>query len=262
MSVDSDGLDFSDNLIIDDDHPEVLHLPTGMVSLPRSSAPNFTLYRMVRYLRPLRVLEIGTQTGASAVAMALAFRDNEMTADITCVDPFYPTGDNDGSSSLSAWYSNVYASGLKPGIQLLLTTSQAILPELNRTFDFAFVDGSHLYSDVRADLLMTLSLLSPGGYLVAHDYVIYESVRRACDEIVAEHCLPFAINDLQKNQRGELCGWIVMRRPMGLSIKIQTPSRECPPQKISHGVCSRLKAKSPLWLKRLGKLLLGRGPRA
>ena len=262
MNAQAIGLDLPEGLIGDDDHPEPLMLPAGMLALPRSSAPNFTLYRMVRHLRPRRVLEIGTQTGASAVTMALAFRDNGITTDITCVDPFYPTGDNDGSASLGEWYSNVFASGLKPGIQLLLTTSQAILPELGRRFDLAFVDGSHHYVDVRADLLMTLALLQPGGYLIAHDYLIYESVRRACDEVIAEHQLPFAINSVQTNQRGECCGWIVARRPSGLTLSIQAPGRECLPQQPAPGMADRLKACLPRRLKHGIKRVLGRGPRA
>lgn len=262
MSIDDRALDLPHGLINDDDHPEALVLPPGLTELPRSSAPNFTLYRLVRHLRPQRVLEIGTQTGASAVTMALAFRDNGIVPDITCVDPFYLTGDNEGSSSLAAWYENVFASGLKPGIQLLLTTSQAVLPELTRRFDFAFVDGSHLYADVRADLLMTLAMLRPGGYLIAHDYMIYESVRRACDEVVAEHQLPAAVNIIQTNQRGERCGWIVVRRPAGVDLHIQAPVREHPPVRVVPTVIDRLKGRLPTGVKRVLKSILRREPRS
>jgi len=235
--------------------------PPGLAALPRSSAPNFTLYRLVRHLRPQRVLEIGTQTGASAIAMGLACRDNGVEADITCVDPFYPTGDNEGGASLAAWYANVHASGLKSGIQLLLTTSQAILPELDRRFDLAFVDGSHLYEDVRADMLMSLALLRPGGYLIAHDYIIYESVRRACDAVIAEYGLPHAVNSIQMNQRGERCGWIVARRPIHLEVPIQEPVRERPPQRPEPSAFQRLKSRLPPGFRGMIRSLLGR-PRA
>jgi len=212
-------LSIPDDLLQDDNHPQDIALPVEIPALPISSAPQYTIYRLVKHLGVKSILEIGTQSGASPVAMALALRDNHLPIDITCVDPFLPTGDNDGLSTLTDWYKNVYGSGFKAGVQLLVTTSAQVLPILGRSFDFVFVDGSHLYRDVKEDCLLSLLLLEVGGWFLVHDYVVYESVRRACDEIVAEFCLPHSVNSIQRNYRGELCGWMIARKNRALSIE-------------------------------------------
>ena len=212
-------LDLPAELLGDDNHPEKIRLPEGFAEMPISSAPQYSLYRLVKYLKPSSVLEIGTQAGCSAFTMALAFRDNGEEVDITCVDPFYRTGDNDGLATLTEWYDNIYGSGFKGGIQLLISTSEQMLPQINRRFDFVFVDGNHEYENVRRDCLLALTLLKDGGYFLVHDYVIYESVRRGVDEVVQCFSLPFAVNEEQMNHRGDLCGWAIARRIKSISRK-------------------------------------------
>ena len=200
------------NLLDDDNREEAIALPAGARVIPVTSAPHYTLYRLVRHLRPNAVLEIGTQRGGSAMTIAYAMRDNGMPVDVTCVDPFFPTGDNDGLPSLQEWYQNISSTGLKPGIDLLMSTSGRVLPNMARTFDLVFVDGSHEYLNVREDCYLALSLLSTGGYFVAHDYVFYESVRKGCDEVINRFSLPHHVNRIQKNYRGDLCGWVIARK--------------------------------------------------
>jgi hypothetical protein len=199
-------------LLFDDNRPEPIELPSTLPELFISSAPQYSLYRLIRYLKPRSILEIGTQHGASAVAMAFAQRDNGMPVDITCIDPFMPTGDNDGFPTLESCFKNMSRSGyLGNGIQLLVTTSEKVLPYTKRQFDFIVIDGSHHYHDVKYDFLNALPLSPLGGYLWLHDYVIYESVRNACNETVVQFQLPFGVNDLQRNSRGDLCGWALVR---------------------------------------------------
>ena len=203
-------IDIPEKLLLDENQPDNLRLLSGE-RIPISSAPQYTIYRLLRHLKPQSVLEIGSQTGASAVVMALAMIDNDMMPDIFCVDPFFPSGDNDGISTFQQWYKVVYGSGFKYGIQLGVGTSSEILPNLNKKFDFVFIDGSHDYLNVKYDCLQALSLLNTGGYFLVHDYIYYDSVKKACDEIVKEFNLPFSINHLQKNSRNETCGWIICR---------------------------------------------------
>jgi len=246
------------SLIQDDDHAEPIALPAGMESLPRSSAPQYTLYRLIRHLKPEVVLEIGSQFGASAVAMALAQRDAGITGQIVAIDPFFPTGDNSGWGTMKIWYENVYNAGLKTSIQLLVTTSSAILPAMTRTYDFAFVDGSHQYEDVKEDLRLALHCLKPGGYVMVHDYAIYESVRNAAKETFQEFGIPYAENLIQTNQRGDVCGWAIARKPADAVIPAQPLRREVaspPPQPRRF----RLFNLIPQPVKRGIRALLGRG---
>jgi glycosyltransferase involved in cell wall biosynthesis len=205
-------LNVPDHLLGDDNHPETVSLPAGIECLQLSSAPQYTLYRLVRELKPKHILEIGTQSGASAVAMALAQRDNGTPVDVTCVDPFLSTGDNDGVETLSFFYDNINKSGyLSKGINLHLAFSKEFLANTKQIFDFVVIDGSHHYEDVKYDFEHVLPLTKLGGYIWLHDYIIYESVRNACNEVVVARQLPFSVNDIQMNSRGDLCGWALAR---------------------------------------------------
>ncbi len=203
-------------LLHDENHVENIELPLGFDEVPISSSPQYTLYRLLRYLQPKTVLEIGTQEGSSALIMALAFRDNDIPIDITCVDPFFPSGDNDGFSTLANWFNNIYSSGFKSGIQLLLSSSEIILPQISRMYDFIFVDGSHAYEHVRQDCLLSLKLLKDGGYFMVHDTTIYKGVRMGVNDVIREFNLPYSVNNLQKNHRGDLCGWTIVRKKGGI----------------------------------------------
>lgn len=208
------GLALPQALVLDQNQPEPIRLPPGMSDLPISSSPQYTLYRLVRYLKPKSILEIGSQHGCSAVAMALAMRDNQTAVDITCIDPFLPSGDNDGLPTLENWYRHISAFGYLRDIVLHVTTSDKILTSLNREFDFVLVDGSHEYKDVKYDFENVLPLVNDGGYIWLHDYMTYESVRTACNEVVQQYNLPYAINPLQRNYRNDLCGWMIARKPL------------------------------------------------
>ncbi|MSM40299.1 MAG: glycosyltransferase [Geobacter sp.] len=206
------GLDLPEALLNDANQPQPVTLPPTMSELPLSSSPQYTLYRLIRHLKPRNILEIGSQIGASAVAMAFAMRDNGMPVDIVCIDPFLPTGDNDGLETFSEWYRHVTTSGQHEGIHLIISTADKALPKLSTTFDFILIDGSHEYEDVRHDFLKCLDIVNEGGYIWLHDFMIYESVRRACTEVLSLCRFPFHVNSIQRNARNELCGWVITRK--------------------------------------------------
>lgn len=74
------------SLLCDGNHEEAISLPPTMAKVPISLSPQFTLHRLVRHLKPSRILEIGTQSGASAAVMAVAMAQNGIPVDITCID--------------------------------------------------------------------------------------------------------------------------------------------------------------------------------
>lgn len=207
-----DDIDLPGELLNDDNHPEPIKLPQGFPAIAVSSSPYFSMYRLVRHLKPRRILEIGTQIGVSALTMALACRDNGITPDITCIDPFMKSFDNNGLDFLMDWYRTMNDSRQKPGVHLFMCMSSLVLPRLNTLFDFAFIDGSHSYRQVKEDCILTIDHLADGGYFVVHDYIIYDDVSKAVDEVAAEFNAPCFINNIQRNNRGELCGWAILRK--------------------------------------------------
>lgn len=48
---------------------------------------------------------------------------------------------------------------------------QSVLEKVNRTHaDIIIIDGDHAYETVQRDLVLTVQVLAPGGFVVAHDY--------------------------------------------------------------------------------------------
>lgn len=70
--------------------------------------------------------------------------------------------------------------------------------------DFCFIDASHAYEDVKADILAWLPKIKKGGYLFCHDYGLFEGVTRAVDEIfscdISTWDLPFDISRISRVQ--------------------------------------------------------------
>jgi predicted O-methyltransferase YrrM len=120
------------------------------------------LYSFVRGFRPARALEIGVLHGGSGCIIANAMEDNGLGV-IVGVDPgpeiYVPERDFHGRYRLVA----------KP--------SPEGLPEARRIaggeFDFVFIDGLHMYDQVRLDIKGVLPLVCEGAYIMFHDAFHY-----------------------------------------------------------------------------------------
>jgi len=53
----------------------------------------------------------------------------------------------------------------------------------NEFFDFVFIDAAHDYASVKADILAWLPKIKKGGYIMGHDYGMFDGVKKAVDEI-------------------------------------------------------------------------------
>jgi predicted O-methyltransferase YrrM len=114
----------------------------------------------------IHALEVGSFEGRSA----LWFLENILTgpsASITCVDiwvgPYEKTFDE-----------NVKAYGY-PGkvIKIKSRSDEALRALKARSFDFIYIDGSHMAKDVLVDSVLAWDLLKPGGLVIFDDYNWY-----------------------------------------------------------------------------------------
>jgi hypothetical protein len=70
--------------------------------------------------------------------------------------------------------------------------------------DFVFIDGSHDYESVKADIIAWRGKIKPGGWLIMHDYdnPSFPGVRQAVDEMfscdVSGWDLPFNISRISR----------------------------------------------------------------
>jgi predicted O-methyltransferase YrrM len=172
---------------------------------------------LIRELKPQLILEVGTWKGASALHMAqLLLQSGLLDAEICCVDTWlgalefwlWSHDDADRYQSLkmvhgfpTVYYTflrNVAAHGATNFITPFPTTSAIAARFFEHhkiLFDLIYIDGSHDYPDVSADIRAYWRLTRPGGVLFGDDYanITWEGVTRAVDEFAAELGAPPAI---------------------------------------------------------------------
>jgi len=139
--------------------------------------------------RPKRVLEIGTRTGGSLVALLSAYPDEEVAkTEIYCFDiwkefirvcrfrgivrhfPEFVKRD----LAIGVVKNNLKLLGISPDtIKFFSGDSKTTVPQFiasdPRKFDYVLVDGSHHRDDARADLDNVVHAVAPNGILVFDD---------------------------------------------------------------------------------------------
>jgi predicted O-methyltransferase YrrM len=112
------------------------------------------------------VIEIGLAYGSSALAIAEALvAQARPDARHIIIDAYQDQFDNVGWEALKS-------AGLSDVCSLIAERSQLALPRLvgdGVVADAAFVDGSHIFHNVFADLFFLRELVRPGGLIVLDD---------------------------------------------------------------------------------------------
>ena len=135
---------------------------------------------------PLRILEVGSWAGGSAITWAEAIKRYARGGQVICVDPWKPYFNPqerpdapvyrrmaealDQDTIYDLFTHNVTAAGHSDVVLSLRGQSTAVLPMLPQGhFDIVFVDGDHSYQAVLEDLKMAMSLVREGGILCGDD---------------------------------------------------------------------------------------------
>jgi predicted O-methyltransferase YrrM len=120
-------------------------------------------------------IEIGLAYGVSALFICEGLLMNKHTnVRHVVVDPYQSTGFKNCGLQL------LEEAGAKDLIEFHAEESQILLPRLvseERRFEFAFVDGSHLFERVFLDLIHLSRLVHPGGIIFVDDYQLPAIVR-------------------------------------------------------------------------------------
>lgn len=136
--------------------------------------------------KTVRVLEVGSWVGCSALTWAYAIERFGGTGEVLCVDPWsnYLSGDDLVEPGKYTDMELLLASGVAFDLfKHNVSTGPASVPirhhrgasrDILRTlpasrFDIVYVDGSHYYDDVRADLIAARSLVADNGILCGDD---------------------------------------------------------------------------------------------
>src|SRR6266404_3180440 len=124
-----------------------------------------------------RTMEIGMASGLSTLFILEALLENGAGIGAHLVIDPYESIEYHGAGR-----KNVRDAGLEEFVEIKEEASELFLPELirqKRNFDFAFIDGSHLFDNVFVDLVLVHQLLKPGG-IVVFDDTFADAVYLAC----------------------------------------------------------------------------------
>lgn len=141
--------------------------------------PNWTKLLSSRRNRALRVLEIGSWEGRSA----LFFLNYLPRATLTCIDTFAGGQEHQEAAARDRAEARFLRSiegrfdrntrAFKKRIEKIKAPSTTALMELgieNRRFDLAYVDGGHRAVEAYADGTLTWPLMARGGLVLFDDY--------------------------------------------------------------------------------------------
>jgi len=171
------------------------------------------LYYLVRHLRPTRVLEVGTQAGASTVHLAVGLADampgsrsRLLTVDIQDVN----------ASETAAWRAfrlpqsprqAMERLGLGTLVEFRVARSLDVLAEEGDPFDLIFLDGDHRLKAVVAEIPAALRRLRQGGFILLHDF--FPGLRPLWPDGKVIEGPALALRRLRR------AGWPIEARPLG-----------------------------------------------
>ena len=130
------------------------HLRTFYPRMLSGSVQGKFLEMICRMLQPKNVLEIGTFTGYSAIAMALGMPENGLV---------YTIEVNEEMEPFIREY--IAKAGMEHKIKLLMGDALQIVPAMEETFDLVFIDADKEQYVTYYDLAM--EKLKPGGFILA-----------------------------------------------------------------------------------------------
>jgi hypothetical protein len=175
--------------------------PSGVANVQGWNSYQPLFRELIKKTRPAVIIEVGTWLGASAIHMAKICRELGLQTTIYCVDTwlgaeeFWTSQADTGERDLRQknGYPQVYFDFLANVVQH--DCQDLIVPIPNTSFighiilknrgvlaDLIYIDGSHVYEDVKADILAYKNLLSPQGLMFGDD-IGWNSVEKAVKEI-------------------------------------------------------------------------------
>ncbi len=145
--------------------------------------------RLFKKFKPSKILEIGSYEGAATCFLIKTLSTYHNAIEIHCIDTW--EGGREHNDSSSIFYSDmslveqrfhkntsIEINKSSKDIDLIVDKSKSLNALCNlissgksEYFDFIYVDGSHMASDVIADAVLSFELLRIGGLIGFDDYL-------------------------------------------------------------------------------------------
>ena len=129
------------------------------------------------------MVEIGSYTGESTSVFARHF------GTVISIDPYIDDYDPNDPACKLASFDSVYEEfkknmGIHPNVQHIRKKSNDAVSDVQE-IDFLYIDGVHVYRQVKQDIINYLPKIKPGGFIGGHDYhPFWSGVVQAVDEFL------------------------------------------------------------------------------
>lgn len=137
-----------------------------------------------------RLVELGVWKGGSTSFMGVEILNSGKKISFDAIDSF---GGSKEHGDVSDWLFDEAAENLKPLTEIgIVNLIKGYSLDIVNTYeddsiDFCFIDASHEYEDVKADIEAWLPKIKSGGILAGHDYdIVWQGVIKAVDEILGK----------------------------------------------------------------------------
>jgi len=123
------------------------------------------------------IVEIGSYHGRSAIALALG-----SNRDVYCVDLFAPFKNPQGHE-FSGEYVEIFFKNIKDyNIHAVKGRAEDVAKWWDKPIALLFIDGDHIYQEVKKDFEMWIPLVVEGGFVMLHDTRMYDGPKRIVKE--------------------------------------------------------------------------------
>jgi predicted O-methyltransferase YrrM len=139
----------------------------------------------------IRILELGSWAGASAITWGKAIQGLGSEGRVTCVDQWRPYFDesletefhyqamNDAGKDgkiLKLFLHNIRTANVSHMVDYLIGDTREVLPGLSGAeYDIVYIDGSHIFEFVRRDIKEAKRLVREGGIICGDDLELQRS---------------------------------------------------------------------------------------
>ena len=129
------------------------------------------------------IVEIGCYKGRSTIALALGSKSKNREK-VYVIDPL------DEPRSREVFLKNIREAGVEDYILPDFRKSEEAAGEFDGGIRLLFIDGSHVYEDVRNDILLWKKFMIEGGIIILHDYFpkghryYIDGVHRAVEQFI------------------------------------------------------------------------------
>ena len=133
-------------------------------------------YGLSRYLKPSRILCIGSRHGYIPAILAQACKDNKKGC-VDFVDPGYGQDHKNHWTGTGYWKTKAGKDcfnkfGLGKWIKLYLMTNKRFAKKYYYYYNYIYIDGDHSYKGVKLDYQLFWSRLKKNGFMSFHDISI------------------------------------------------------------------------------------------